>query len=432
MAGISSLGVGSGIDLNSILSQMMEMQRQPLYDLQAQQKTIKTQISDYGSLKSAISSFKDSLDKLIKSDAFDAFKASSSDEKILGVSADSKASSGSFDISVTQLASAHKMASQQFVNSLDKPGAGSLSIQVGGKTMNLTIDADDTLAKVRDAINKSSENPGVSATIINEAGGSRLMLTSKETGVANGMTFGGSLSGIFDTGSGAVEVSQAKDAAFSLDSFSMTSASNSVSSAIDGVTLSLKDLGTSKVSITRDDDAITKLVQGFVDTYNNLTSKISSLQGGNLKTDSTLGRIQSSFLAEIGKPAELDGLKNLFEVGITRDKFGKFSLDSSKLKKALEQNSGQVAELFNDKTSGFATRLSDLAKNMMGNDGILKSRENGLGERLKFLQNSESRMNIRLDEMQQRMKKQFSNLDSTMSRLNSTGAYLSSQLMAMR
>lgn len=431
MAGISSLGVGSGIDLNSILSSMMEIKRQPLYSLQSQQKQVKTQISDYGSLKSAVSSFKDALDKLKKTEAFNTYKASSSDEKILSVSTDAKASAGSFDITVTELAKAHKMASKQFVNANATVGAGELSITVGSKTLNLTIDADDTLANVRDAINKNANNPGVSATIINEDGGSRLMLTSKDTGLAKAMTFGGDLN-LFDIGSGAQEVSAAKDAAFKIDSFDMTSASNSVTNAIDGVTLSLKEVGSSKIAITRDDEAITKLVQGVVDSYNTLNAKISSLQSGSLRSDSSLNSIHSSFLAEVGKPAQLDGLKNLFDVGITRDKFGKFNLDSSKLKKALETNSDQVANLFADKDSGFATRLSDLAKTMLAHDGVFKSRENGFNDRLKFLKNSEDRMSLRLTEMEQRMKKQFSNLDSTMSKLNSTGAFLSSQLASLR
>lgn len=431
MAGISSLGVGSGIDLNSILSKMMEIKRQPLYDLQSQQKQVKTQVSDYGSLKSAVSSFKDALDKLKKSDAFDTYKASSSDEKILGVSADTKASAGSFDITVTELAKAHKMASKQFVNANATVGEGELSITIGSKTLNLSVGADDSLANVRDAINKNANNPGVSATIINEGGSSRLMLTSKDTGLAKAMTFGGDLD-LFDIGSGAQEVAAAKDATFKLDSFDMTSPTNAVTGAIDGVTLNLKDLGTAKVTVTRDDEAITKLVQGLVDSYNNLNAKISSLQSGSLRSDSSLNSIHSAFLAEVGKPAQLDGLKNLFEVGITRDKFGKFNLDSSKLKKALEENSGQVADLFADKTSGFATRLSDLAKTMLGSDGIFKSRETGFNDRLKFLKSSEDRMSLRLDEMEQRLKKQYSNLDVTMSKLNSTGAFLSSQLASLR
>lgn len=432
MAGISSLGVGSGIDLNNILAQMMEAKRQPLYDLQSQQRSIKNQITDYGALKSSMSSFKDALDKLTKSSAFDAYKASSSDEKILGVSADSKASVGSFDVTVTQLATSHKLASRQFVNSLDKPGAGTLSIEINGKTMNLTLDADDTLANLRDAINKHSDNPGVSATIINEPGGSRLMLTSKETGTENAMTFGGDLADIFDTGNGAALVSAAQNAEFKIDSFEMTSGSNSVKNVIDGVTLDLKDLGTSKVSLTRDDEAVVKLVQSMVDTYNSMNTKIAALKSTSLKTDSSLNSIRSAFQMELSKPAQLDGLKNLFEIGISSDRNGKLNLDTTKFKKALDENSGQVADLLGNETSGFATRLSSLAKNMMGNEGIFKSREKGLNDRLKFLQDSESRMQLRLDDAQARMKKQFSNLDMTMAKLNSTSSFLSSQLMSMR
>lgn len=447
MASISSLGVGAGIDLGSILSQLMEAQRQPLYELQSKGKKVTAQISDYGSLKSAVSSFKDSLDKLTKSTAFNAYQTTSSNDSVFTATADDTAAIGNYGISVTQLAKAHKVASMRYADSTSATvGTGSLSITVGGNTMNLTVDSsNNTLAGLRNSINTSSDNPGVTATIVNEGGGSRLMLTSNETGLANAMTITptGLDAGLFDTTNdqdgnegnnvpGQAElISAAQDAVFSMDSFSLSSPTNSVTDVIEGVTLNLKTPGNSNLSISRDDEQLSKLVQGVVDAYNTLRNKISSLREGNLGNDSTLRQIESMLVSEMTRPAGLGGLKNLFEAGITRDRYGKLSFDSSVFKDAMASDASQVIALFSDANEGFAVRLSNLAKSMTDSNGLFEVREEGLNSRLKSLRESEDRMKMHLTDMEARLKKQFSNLDSTMARLNSTSAYLSSQLASL-
>jgi flagellar hook-associated protein 2 len=448
MASIGSLGVGSGIDLNSILSQLMEVQRRPLYDVQAQQKTIKSQISDYGTLKSTVSVFQEALDKLKDADAFKTYTASSSDESVFTASADSTAATGSYNVNVTQLAQANKLASMRFADSTTATvGTGTLSVSVGADTMNLTVDAtNNTLAGLRDAINGATDNPGITATIINEGGGSRLMLTSNETGLENAMVIANqttAFGGMFDITNDqdgddlndvegqAQQVSAAQDALFTVDSFSVSSATNSAADVIEGVTFDFASVGTSTLSIGRDDDSLAKLVEGISDAYNTMRGKISSLREGNLRTDSTLRQLDNMFLAEMTQSANLTGLTNLFEAGITRDRYGKLNFDSAVFKEAMATNSTQVAALFTDEAEGFAVRLSSLAESVLDYDGLFKTREEGLNSRLKSLQNSEDRINRSLVDMEARMKKQFSNLDTTMSKLSSTSNYLNSQLMAM-
>ncbi|MEO5341789.1 MAG: flagellar filament capping protein FliD [Gammaproteobacteria bacterium SHHR-1] len=442
MASIGSLGVGTGIDLNSLLSQLMEIERRPLYALQDKEKSIQSQISDYGSLKSSVSSFRSSVDRLKYESDFNAFKASSSEDGVFSPSVSGVATAGSYDIEVTQLAKSHKLASQRFAED-QTLASGSLTLSVGDKSMSLTVDeTNNTLAGLRDAINKSEDNPGVTATIINEGGGSRLMLSSNETGAENAIVItdqATTLGGMFDTTNdldgdegnnvdGQAEVvTTAQDAQFSVDSFQVTSASNSVEDVVQGITLNLATVGSAKLTVTQDLDKSTDLVQGMVDAYNKMRDKIESLQAGNLKGDSTLRQIDSMFITEMTKSADLNGLQNLFEVGVTRTKEGRLSFDKDVYKTALEEKGDQVVSLFTDAEQGFAERLSGVANDMLSYDGMFAVRNEGLDNRLQYLKSSQERMERRLEETEDRLVKKFTALDTTMSRLNSTSSYLSSQ-----
>ncbi|MBF0256450.1 MAG: flagellar filament capping protein FliD [Gammaproteobacteria bacterium] len=430
--------------MNSILNQLMELKRRPLYALQDQEKSIQSQISDYGSLKSTVSSFRSSLDKLKYASDFNAFKAASADDKVFGASVSGISTAGNYEIEVTRLAKSHKLASKRFLES-ETVTPGSLTLSVGANSMTLTVDStNNTLAGLRDAINKSEDNPGITATLINEGGGSRLMLSSNETGTENAVVITDQatvLGGIFDTTNDqdgdplndvdgmAQVVSQAQDALLKVDSFEITSATNKVEDVIQGVTLNLAAEGKAKLSVTRDLQKPTDLVQGMVDSYNKMRDKIESLQKAGLRGDSTLRQIDSMFITEMTTSAKLDGLKNLFEVGVTRNKEGRLAFDKKVFEKALSEKGDQVANLFTDETNGFAERLSGLAGNMLRYDGMFAVRQDGLNSRLKTLKDSQERMERGLEEAESRLVKQFSTLDTTMSRLNSTSSYLSSQFM---
>jgi flagellar hook-associated protein 2 len=444
MASIGSLGVGTGIDLNSLLSQLMEIERRPLYALQDQQKTLESQVSDYGSLKSSVSSFRTAVDRLKYESDFKAFEASSTEKNIASASVTGKATAGNYDIEVTRLATSHKLASMRFAED-QTISAGSLTLSVGDKSMSLSVDNENnnTLDKLRDAINNDENNPGITATVINEGGGSRLMLTSDETGTENAVVItdqATALGGMFDTTNDqdgdannnvdgqALVASQAQDALLTVDSFQITSSTNKVKDVIQGVTLNLVAEGSAKISVTQDLKKPTNLVQGMVDAYNSMREKIESLQKGGLKGDSTLRQIDNMFITEMTTAANLDGLKHLFEVGVSRTKEGRLSFDKTKFEEALTDKGDQVARLFTDAKQGFAERISGLANDMLRYDGMFAIRQEGLDSRIKSVKDSQDRMRMRLEETEERMAKKFSALDVTMSRLNSTSSYLSTQL----
>ncbi|MEW8430354.1 MAG: flagellar cap protein, partial [gamma proteobacterium symbiont of Ctena orbiculata] len=179
-------GIGAGADWNSIINQLIAIESQPLDTLRAREAKIEQQISDYGLIKSAIDSFKSTVEQLTTATGLAVFSSTTTDESVLTVSADENAAVSSYDIVVDTLASGDKLASSAYTDSDTAVGTGTLSITVDGSTMDLTVDAsNNTLAGLRDAINSAADNPGVSATILNESGGSRLILTSRDTGAAN-------------------------------------------------------------------------------------------------------------------------------------------------------------------------------------------------------------------------------------------------------
>ncbi|MCG7954233.1 MAG: flagellar cap protein, partial [Candidatus Thiodiazotropha endolucinida] len=182
-------GISTGSDWNSIINQLLQIESRPLSTLQSREQEIDEKISDFGLVKSAIDTFNSTVEELTSSSGFSAFNATSTDEAVLTVSADSSAVPSSYDVVVTQLAERDKIASSAYADAMTAVGTGTLSITVDGNTMDLVLDgSNNTLTDIRDAINSATTNPGVTATILNETSGSRLILTSEESGLASAIT----------------------------------------------------------------------------------------------------------------------------------------------------------------------------------------------------------------------------------------------------
>jgi flagellar hook-associated protein 2 len=162
MATISSLGVGTGLDLESIVTGLMDLERQPLTRLESKQNIISAQISAYGSFKSKLDSFQTAMASLASASSFKVFQANSQDEDLFTATSTSAASAGSYDINVTQIASRDKLASSAYTDYNTTVGEGTLSISVGGESFDVTIDSSNSsLAGIRTAINNASDNTGV-------------------------------------------------------------------------------------------------------------------------------------------------------------------------------------------------------------------------------------------------------------------------------
>lgn len=438
---ISSLGVGSGLDINSIVSQLMAIERRPLTTLQRKESDFEAQLSAYGRLKSSVSDFQTAMQKLSSTSKFQLYSATSADETLFTATADSTAGVGAFSIEVVNLAVSQKMASAAFADSTTTTigNAGdTVDIQVGSDPANtFTVDiGGKTLNQIRDAINVATDNKGVTASVLNENGGYRLVLTSNDTGTANQMTLS-----FKDSGSNPIAdplttttIRNAEDAQIKVDGFTATRSSNTISDVIQGVTLTLKGESTpgatTDLSVGRDDTAVTDAVQEFVDTFNSLRSTISDLRSGDLEGDNTLLSIESRLLSVINSPASgLSGaFKYLSEVGVSIQKNGDMALDTAQLDTAMQADFPGFADLFGNQGQGFAYRLNAFADDLLASNGLLKIRTDGINDRIDFVQSRQDQLERRLVTVEDRLRAQFTAMDALVGQLNSTGDYLNRQL----
>ncbi len=448
MPTIQAPGVGSGIDVNSLVDQLVALERKPLQAVQRQKDDIQAQISSYGRLKSVLSSFRDAMRGLSSPDSFKVFDATSSNQDAFTASAASDAAAGSHAIEVTSLASRHKVASGAFADAATVVGEGTLHIQVGSDAFDVAIDAtNSTLGGIRDAINQAADNSGVTATVLSDDAGTRLILTSRDTGTTNAIQVGVSgdsdgsdtddsgLSRLaFDaTTQNLVEVDTPSDAVVTIDGFTVTSASNEVSGALQGVTLSLAELGSGTLDISTDTGAITDSARTFVDAFNNLRDTIKELRNGNLEADSTLLGIENGVLRQINTRADITGsnFDYLTQLGVEIDRYGEMRLDSGRFEAALRADFDGVSRFFGDADKGIATRLDGLANDMLASGGLLDARESGLNSRIRALDAQSDRIDRRLVSTEARLRAQFTAMDSIVANLNATGDFLSQQLLGL-
>lgn len=442
---ISSPGIGSGLDVNSIVTQLMAVERQPVDRLQSQKSTYKSQLSAYGQLKSAVSSFRDAMAKLDTPADFRLFTATSSDKSFLTATAGSAAAAGSYGIEVVRVAERHRMAAGDAntyaTTDTDIGASGTMSITVGSEPA-FNIDMSGlSLAGIRDAINNAADNPGVTASIINDDVGNRLVLTSDSTGSSNALAVSYSGSDPFglqtlntDRDSSGGFTSADLDAVLTLEgTFTVTRSSNTITDAIDGLTLNLKSAGTVKLDVARDSDGITKQAQAFVDAYNNLKSTIDSLRRGTLEAENTLLSIDRQLRNAFNTtPVGLSGAYGyLSEIGISFQKDGKLALNSDTLKTALETDFNGVAELFGNDDQGYAFRMRDIADGILQTNGLIDARQDGINDRISSIDNRIDSFNRRLEITEDRYRKQFSALDGLVAELTKTGNFLTQQLAAL-
>jgi flagellar hook-associated protein 2 len=377
MASISSLGIGSGVLTSDLVDQLVQAERAPTEN-RLTQKTEQTQalLSAYGKLRSAVTELRLPMRQLSAPDNLKAFSASSSNEGI-AVSVDStKASRGTYSVEVTSLAGAQALASRDVFADRDSTsvGQGTLTLNVGDKTTNITIDnSNDTLQGLANAINDS--DAGVSAGVIDTGNGFQLVLSADETGTANAVSI--SVSGdtggtdtdnqglsrfAFNTGmdadSGLLETIAASDAVMEINGVEVTRSTNSFENVIDGLTFDITETGSSIIKVQQDFGAVADRVQGFVDKFNALQSTIDSLAGFNseagvgslLTGDSTVRAIQNQLrqvLTRVVPGLENSSIRSLADVGITTNfETGGLEFDRAKFEEQLKNNPDDVTALF--------------------------------------------------------------------------------------
>ncbi len=438
---ISSPGVGSGLDVNSIVDQLMAIESQPLNRLQSSKQDLEVQLSAYGTLKGSLASFQSALSDLKTLNAFEVYKADSADETAFTATADSSAATGFTDIQVVRLAEAHKMGSLAIADTdtTTLGGAGDqVTLTVNGNAF--TVNGGGlTLAQLRDAINDAADNTGVSATIVRENSGSnRLVLTATETGNDNAISL--SFTGTLGSDLGLTDINDPAqlDAELLVDGlYTITRASNTISDAISGITLHLKGETTAAVQLTvsRDTTGVTESIQAFVDAYNELQSTIDSLsgKGNDLEADNTLSSIENQIKAVFNTPpgAINSSFSYLSEVGVSFQRDGKLSLDSAALQNAIDNDFAGMAELFANDDQGYVFRVDALVSRFVQADGLIGAREDGLNTRIDTVDQSILDMQYRLDMRRKGLLDQFTALDALMGDLNATSSFLTQQLASL-
>ena len=452
MATITAPGIGSGLDVNSIISQLMALERRPLDQLDSRKSQLNAQISAFGTLKSALSSFASAMSALRDVTKFQPYAATTSNDTRVKASVGEGASPGKFTIVVPQLAQNHKLRSGVFTPDA-AVGTGTLNFTVGTENFSVTVDAaHNTLEGIRDAINGATGNSKVTASVINgtigTSTGSILTLTANESGLANQITFtvasdddgnatdGAGLSSLVVGTRRLVQQTAAADARITIDgTITVTSPSNDVTNAVDGVTFHLIAQHASNnavITVSRDDKAITTAAQDFAKAYNDLKDAIAKLRKGDLASDSSLRSVESALTSVLQTGASVGGNYSfLSEVGVALDRFGKLQVDTTRLTAALGNNPSAVIGLFTHATEGFPVRLKSAAEALTRSDGLIAGREEGLNSRMRSMESQRSQIERRLAMTEARLRAQFTALDSLVSQMQSTSAFLTQRLAAL-
>ncbi|MGJ7549689.1 flagellar filament capping protein FliD [Pseudomonas alloputida] len=450
-------GLGSGLNIGEIVSVLVKA------DTSAKQTQITRQtsnntalISGIGSLRSALTAFQDAMKKLNDKDApsFNAYSAKSANESVVKITSSNSAVAGSYDIVVDKLATSSKVASQQFAGGASSSiSAGQLTLSQGGKTYSLDVASGATLQSVRDQINKEMGANGISANIVNEEGGSRLVLSSTTTGAGSDI----SLSGIAEleidgttqmSGSGAGYISAlAQDAELSIDGLKVKSASNTVDKAISGMTLQLtgvsaKTGGTTgtptAVTVAADNDGLKKSIQSFVDAYNTMQKAITSLTStsrdsddnlvlGPLTNDPTtrslLGDVRK-VLSEVGAG---ENLTTLSQLGINTQKDGTLEFNSTKFTSAMSDKKlgPEVQNLFTG-TNGIFERMNKAIDPYNKTDGSLATRKANLDKTASQLADQQAALDRRTESLTESLTKQYVALDTALGKLKAQADQITS------
>ena len=443
MASISSLGIGSGLDLNSLLDQLESAERQQLTPIVQQQKSYQAKISAFGRLENALTSFQEAAAKLADAESFRAVKTDISSES-LTVSADEEAVVGSYDIEVTQMARRYSIASAGLVDKTEALGAGSVDFTLGnGENFSVTVDeSDSSLEDIRDAINKA--DAGVSASIVNDGSGQpyRLVLSSSDTGTdaaiasVNFTGLGGQL------GLDAATEVQARNAELTVNGIAIESQGNRVEGAIQGVVLNIDDAGSATLDITRDSGAIQKNVESFVSAYNDLQDTLSELTGyngdtgsaGTLLGNATVRGVETQLRSLMGEAVSDAGFSTLGELGISLELNGTLEMDEEALGDAVANRLGDLAGFFAGAagdTEGFASRIDTALGSLLEEGGTLENATEGLENSIEGLEERYTRTEARIGETIARYRTQFAQLDSLIAQMNSTSSYLTTQFEAL-
>lgn len=472
--GISSPGIGSGLDVQSIVTQLVALDKQPLQQLQVTASALTSDISAYGQLKSQIANLQTQAANLADPTSWQNMAVSSSNSSAITGTATSAAAPTSFSMQVSQLATAQSAGSSAFATG-SSVGTGTLNIQLGtwgtasggsatfspGTSPQVSIDItsdDNTLAKVAAKINAA--NAGVNATVLHDASGDRLLMRSSATGAAAGFriqavdddgnnTDSAGLSSLaFDpqnATSGMALTQAAQDTLATINGVSVSSGNNAFANTVDGLTLTASQVTTAPVTVTISSDttAANTNINNFISSYNALNSALSTMTSynaatktaGTLQGDSTAVGLQNALRQLVGSMGPAGGaFSRLSDIGVQFQADGSLQADPTKLSAAMTNPSALKAFFAtsgtNASSNGFATRINSFAAGLLDPDGAIASKTNSLQTQLKSNATDQNTVNTRADAHQTALLAQYSALDSQLAQLTALNTYITQQVAA--
>ncbi|TXH06015.1 MAG: hypothetical protein E6R07_04215 [Nevskiaceae bacterium] len=439
---ISSPGIGSGLDVNSIVSGLISAERSPT-DKRLTNATNQdnAQISALGQLKSALSNLQTVVGGLGPTGALGKNTATSGDSTVFGASVTGGVAAGSYNVEVVSLATASKIASGSYASAGAEVGTGAVTVSMGSSsfTVNLSSGADK-LSDLVSAINGASNNPGVSASLVSDTGGVHLVLQSQLTGADNAVTLTSAATGSGNSFISTSVLQTPSSAHIRVDGYDYTSDSNTVTGAIGGVSINLLKAvpgTTNTLTVGANTQAAANVVQSFVSAYNSAMSTIAALtkydptgqNTGALLGDSTAQNLATQMRNITGGLVSgSSGAFNLLsQIGVSAATDGTLSVDTSKLNSAIGTDLGSIQKLFSG-SSGIGTQLKSLLGNVLQTGGPIDSKTQALQSDLKNIATQQDALNTRMDAEQTRLMAQYSALDSLVATLKSTQTYLTQQL----
>ena len=460
MAGITTNGIGSGLDINNLVSQLVEAEVTPTRErLDREEATTLARISAFGLIKSAMGGLQSAVRGLADASGFVSGAVTSSDDEVLTATATGTTVRGNFSVDVQRLAEHHRLVMDQGVSSENATlGTGTLTISVGADSFDVAIDgSSNSLAGVRDAINNATGNPGVTASIIkvdDGAGGkvSKLVLSADETGESSRIAVavddadGNDLdvSGLSRLATqNLVDRSPANlDALVEIDGETVTSASNVLDDTISGITLTLAKADPGNpvtIASSEDSSAATEKVQALVDAFNGAIDVLREATNANPDGDSgvLVGDATARFMENrlrAGISNAVDGVNSVFgslaAIGITTGDNGRLEFDSAEFESALSRDFEGVVGLFTSE-QGVATRLDAQLDDYLDFNGVVDSRTDSLNGQIARITERRVALGARESSLEARYLAQFSAMDALVAQLQATGDFLTQQIDAL-
>lgn len=458
---LSSLGIASGID-ESVITQLVALEKKPLQTLQTKATAVNSQISTYARIKSLMSTLSDAANKLGQSATWNS-KVATSSSSAVSATVTSAAQGASYDIGVSQLAQAQSTSSSA-VPKDTKLGAGTLSIRLGtwsgaagseqfaagsASAVSVEVKDTDTLSDIASKINKA--NSGVTASVLRDASGERLLFRSSATGESTGFRVQSSDSALsslaFDPesapgqGMAANAVQYGKNAQATINGISVSSTTNAFTDTLPGLSFTVSQVttttGPAVVTVSTDTDALKKGVQDFVTAYNALNDLLgsstkydeASKTAGALQGDSTTVGLQNALRSVVASSTAGGAFARLADIGVDIQKGGKMVINDTKLTAALKNPSAlQAMFAGGEGVEGLGTKVRSFATKALGVEGTIENKTNALNSAVKRNSDEQDRVNDRASRVEKQLREKYQALDTKMASLTALNSYIGQQV----